>query len=85
MAIVGILRRFGHDVFEATDGAEALKRYIILRPDLVVMDIEMPVMDGLNATRAITEAEPGARVVILTARAEKTNIYSVGSRHANGA
>lgn len=50
----------------AGDGAEAVRVYEESRPALVVMDFEMPVMDGIDATRQIIAAHPGARVVMLT-------------------
>ena len=54
-------------VGEAADGAEALALAATQRPDVVLMDIRMPVLDGLAATRQLTAAGPGApRVVILT-------------------
>jgi DNA-binding NarL/FixJ family response regulator len=53
-------------VAEAGDGEEALEKYRELRPDIVLMDLSMPVMDGLSATRAILEEFPNARVIVLT-------------------
>ncbi|MFE7778982.1 response regulator [Streptomyces sp. NPDC057445] len=53
---------------EAADGEEALRRVAELRPDVVLMDIRMPLLDGLAATRRITEDESlvGVKVVMLT-------------------
>jgi two-component system NarL family response regulator len=56
MAVVG----------EATNGEEALERFRELRPDVVLMDLRMPVMDGLAAIRAIVSEFPTARIVALT-------------------
>jgi DNA-binding NarL/FixJ family response regulator len=53
-------------VAEAANGEEALEQYRELRPDIVLMDLSMPVMDGLSATRAILDEFPGARVIVLT-------------------
>ncbi len=53
-------------VFECCDGAGALSAYEEHRPDWVLMDIEMPLMDGISATHQIKEAHPEARVMIVT-------------------
>ena len=49
---------------EAIQGREAVKQYQDLKPDLVIMDIVMPDMDGVRATRAILKADPDAKIVI---------------------
>ena len=53
-------------VGQAIDGAEAVKQAVKLKPDVVLMDIKMPNVDGIEATRQILEGVPGVKVLILT-------------------
>ncbi|MGY2061128.1 response regulator, partial [Nocardia gipuzkoensis] len=53
-------------VGEAADGAEAIRLAAELRPDLIVMDLRMPGLDGVAATRHIVESRPESKVLVLT-------------------
>jgi two-component system, NarL family, response regulator len=53
-------------VGEACDGAEAVLLFDRLAPDVVLMDLRMPALDGVSAIRAIRASDPGARIVALT-------------------
>ncbi|HEY6471977.1 MAG TPA: response regulator transcription factor, partial [Acidimicrobiales bacterium] len=58
----------------ATDGAEALRLTESEAPDVVLMDLRMPNVDGVEATRAIRERHPGVAVVVLTTYADDESI-----------
>jgi DNA-binding NarL/FixJ family response regulator len=58
-------------VGEGRDGEEAVRQAVKLRPDVILMDIGMPVVDGLEATRQLKAALPGVRVVALTVHASE--------------
>jgi len=62
-------------VAEAANGEEAFEKYRELRPDLVLMDLSMPVMDGLEATQAILEEFPDARIIVLTTYAGDEDVH----------
>ena len=64
-------------VGEANNGIEAVEQTTRLRPDVVVMDIAMPGMSGLEATRRISQLDTGARVLILTVHAEEQYLLPV--------
>ena len=64
--IRSILAGLTKDIRECGDGAEALTAYLSDRPDFVLMDIQMAVMDGITATRQIKAADPAAKIIIVT-------------------
>ncbi|WP_237188136.1 response regulator transcription factor [Rothia nasimurium] len=71
-------------VGQARNGAEALDLATALRPDVVLMDVQMPVMDGITATAAITEALPGTAVLILTTFDREDYLFSALKAGASG-
>lgn len=71
-------------VGEASNGREALALACRLRPDLILMDIQMPVMGGLEATRLIKAAVPEARIVILTVSEEESDLFEAVKAGAQG-
>jgi CheY-like chemotaxis protein len=60
------ISHLANEIYECEDGADALKAYAEHQPDLVFMDVRMPRMDGLAATRQIMQLHPAARIVIVT-------------------
>ena len=63
--IVEYLERKGLEVSEAADGAEAVSRLAALRPDVLVMDVHMPEMDGLSVFKQISESQEGSYSIII--------------------
>ena len=61
---------------EASDGKEAIAQYRKLRPDLVLLDITMPNLDGTEALKAILEEDPQAQVVMITALGQKDQVLN---------
>ncbi len=62
-------------VAEASDGQEALLAVAKTQPDVILMDLLMPVMDGIEATRRITSQQPGARILVLTSFAADNKLF----------
>jgi len=71
-------------VGEAGDGRAAVERARALRPDVVLMDVRMPGVDGIAATRELVAAVPDARVLILTTFEEDDYIFGALSAGASG-
>ncbi|HEX2208575.1 MAG TPA: response regulator transcription factor [Longimicrobium sp.] len=71
-------------VGHASTGEEAVEKARLLRPDVVVMDLAMPVMDGLEATRRIVALELGTRVLVLTSQTEEDFLLPVLEAGASG-
>ncbi len=64
------------EVSEAGTGQDAFEKYKENKPDLVLLDISMPVMDGLEALERIIAFDPSARVVMITALGQKEQVLS---------
>jgi DNA-binding NarL/FixJ family response regulator len=71
-------------VAEAENGQEAVKLALSIRPDVVVMDIAMPLLNGMEATRQILAAEPSTRVLILSAHSDDAYVEHVIALGAAG-
>ena len=71
-------------VGEASDGQDAIASARRLRPDVVLMDIRMPVLDGIEATRRIVRAQPATRVLILTTFGLDSYVYDALRAGASG-
>ncbi len=67
-----ILTENGHEVVgEAENGQEGYEKFILLKPDVVTLDITMPVLDGLDALDRIMTYDSGANVIMVTAAGQK--------------
>jgi two-component system, NarL family, response regulator LiaR len=62
-------------VGEAANGAEAVQAAKKLKPQVILMDLVMPVMDGIEATRALREAQPDVKVIVLTSFADDDKLF----------
>ena len=70
-----ILEEAGNEVIgEATNGQEAFEMYKELKPDVVTLDITMPVLDGVGALKLIKEFDDNAKIVMVTAAGQKGNV-----------
>ena len=72
MMLKDILSKNGYEIVgEAANGKEAIDKYIELRPDLVLLDITMPEMDGIEALKKIKMIEPKAKIIMCSAMGQQ--------------
>ena len=75
MMIKDILTKNGYIIAgEAENGAKAVEKYAELKPDLVLMDITMPEMDGIEALKKIKASDPGASVIMCSAMGQQAMV-----------
>jgi len=75
MMLKDILTKNGFEVVgEAENGAVAVDKYLELRPNLTIMDITMPEMDGLQAVKEIRKKDPQARVIMCSAMGQQSMV-----------
>jgi len=80
-----ILRAAGHDVVgEAENGKEAYAKYKELEPDLVTMDITMPVCNGIDGVKLITDDYPGAVILMVSAMGQENMVIDSVKNGAKG-
>jgi len=80
-----VLENHGFEVCgEAADGQEALSRALQLRPDLVILDITMPVLDGFSAAREIHKKLPGVGILLLSMHESASMVNVAKSSGARG-
>ena len=68
--------------YEAPNGEDGMKKYEEFKPDIVTMDITMPKLDGIDAVSEILKINPAAKIVMVTAAGQKTNIVEALKRGA---
>ena len=71
-------------VGEAADGGEAIERAAELQPDVVLMDVRMPGLGGIEATRRIRSAQPSTRIVMLTSSEDEEDLFASVRAGASG-
>ncbi len=73
-----------HVVGEASDGRKTVALAAKLKPDVIIMDISMPLLNGLEATRQILAAQPGSKILILSAHSDESYVDRVMELGASG-
>ncbi len=74
-SLTGYLNNLGYqNVIEGSNGEEAVTKFDSEHPDIVLLDIVMPVKDGVTATREIIEKDPDANIIIISSVGTQTNL-----------
>jgi two-component system, chemotaxis family, chemotaxis protein CheY len=79
-----ILESAGYEVVEAEDGMSALERYFVSRPDVVVLDLVMKGMYGLDVLAKLRETDQGAKVIVVSADVQTSSQQLVSDAGASG-
>ncbi len=80
-----VLEELGHSIAgTCTNGRQACEKYLELKPDLVTMDITMPEMDGIEATRKIMKSDPEAVIIMVTSHGQKQTVIDAISAGGKG-
>lgn len=80
-----MLEKNGYEVVgEAVNGMDGVKKYEVLNPDLVTMDITMPEMNGIDALKAIKQMDPKAKVVMVSAMGQEAHVKEAVMAGATG-
>ncbi len=74
MRCAKLLTEKGFEIYEASNGAEALSKYREHKPDAVLLDITMPDMDGITALKEIIRQDPKAKVAMVSAMGQKSMV-----------
>ena len=73
LSLKSMLERHGFEIVgEAENGEEAIEKYKLLKPDIVTLDITMPVMDGLEALKQIKNFDQNAKVIMISSMGQET-------------
>ncbi|MBN1762556.1 MAG: response regulator [Methanomicrobia archaeon] len=85
MMLKNILSANGHEVIgEAENGIQSMEKYEQLKPELITMDVVMPQMDGIEATKEIMRNHPEAKVVMCTAVGQQAKVLEAMKAGAKG-